>query len=565
VRLRLETASLLLDVVGLGPPTNACPGRATEGEGAADIPFREFGNVLLGGMHADSEGDAVAVRAGQQVRAEQISEKAKARGAAAETSAQGQCLLGSMAAAEDPLTGTSSAPLLAGTEASRVAVTGWLEAPRVPVEGPGREPALPSPAERETAGSESQVAGTLRPGAQSVPVMSMAEAEAELLEPMKALLPVVPATRGDPRAQPNEETPEVASAEIAPPLGAKAAGGPDQKAPYEASTATQADRNAGVWQPDLRLEALSAVRRHGLDDLLLGGTSEKHPNAPRPEADTGASSASPTPSVRPQDAARAADGTLQPAPQQAANRVQPEAERHEAVPRQLLPDGEASPVDPVPSVRPDGGRLGGDLPEGWAAGFERVQQPETRREAPDASPDRGLQFIPLPEAGLPGARAAEAAAGSNGRLPPEGVLAAKVINQIVRAAKVHLFEGGGNVALRLEPPHLGTVHMTVTAANGAVTAAIQTSTESAKQVLESDLAGLKQALGDAGVKVDSINVSVGGSSDQSWNPHAGANGWPAEGRGRGAWHAPSYPGPELAPEPTNPVRLLASSRFDYLA
>ncbi len=105
---------------------------------------------------------------------------------------------------------------------------------------------------------------------------------------------------------------------------------------------------------------------------------------------------------------------------------------------------------------------------------------------------------------------AETVAGPNVSQPVDPTLNAKIINQIVRSAKVQLTEGRSEMALRLDPPHLGNVNMSVTVQEGSVSAIIQTATESARQALVSNLDGLRQSLIEAGVRVDSINVTIGG-------------------------------------------------------
>lgn len=149
---------------------------------------------------------------------------------------------------------------------------------------------------------------------------------------------------------------------------------------------------------------------------------------------------------------------------------------------------------------------------------------------------------------------------------PERAISAKVIDQIVRTAKVQLSEGRSDMTLRLDPPHLGSVQMNVSVADGVVTASLQTTTESAKHILLSDLAGLKQSLSQAGVNIDSINVTVGNSPDQSWNAYSGGHGWSSDGRSnRGGWHIQAQHGLESGPELLTTAGSYVSSGLDYLA
>jgi len=191
---------------------------------------------------------------------------------------------------------------------------------------------------------------------------------------------------------------------------------------------------------------------------------------------------------------------------------------------------------------------------------------DSRRGETQSRPEQDVVWMQMPDVRLPGANAVDAVAQSNGHLPPDDVIGSKLIHQIVQGAKVHLFEGGGSMTLRLEPPHLGMLHMSVTAQQGIVVASIQTSTEAARQVLAADLPSLAQALVDAGVKVDSINVSVGGSADQGWTPQSDAHG----GRPDAGSHGDSrfvreVLGPAFDSGLVESRRLEITGRLDYLA
>lgn len=105
----------------------------------------------------------------------------------------------------------------------------------------------------------------------------------------------------------------------------------------------------------------------------------------------------------------------------------------------------------------------------------------------------------------------------------EPTLRSSVIHQIVKTAKVNLFDTHADMTLRLDPPYLGTIHMKVIAEQGVVTANLKTSTETARQILEADMSLLRQSLADAGIHVDAISVSVGDALDLDWHTHTGAN------------------------------------------
>lgn len=153
---------------------------------------------------------------------------------------------------------------------------------------------------------------------------------------------------------------------------------------------------------------------------------------------------------------------------------------------------------------------------------------------------------------------------SQGFHAPERVVEQKLISQIVQSAKVHIMDGGANMTLRLDPPHLGVLQMSVSVQQGSVVANLQTSTEAARQVLQADLQSLRQALADVGMTVDAINISMNSSPDQAGTPysdhHTGSRGS----------HSNSRFAQELfgaSPEPTvirSRVHQVTGG-FDYLA
>ncbi|MHB0912665.1 MAG: flagellar hook-length control protein FliK [Armatimonadota bacterium] len=208
---------------------------------------------------------------------------------------------------------------------------------------------------------------------------------------------------------------------------------------------------------------------------------------------------------------------------------------------------------------------------------QQVEHHAGREIAPPSSPEtasaqqglggsRQAGAIAQGVSGVPSGRPFNVANLSGPEMPFETAMRSKIIRQVVRAAEVHLFEGGGNMTLRLDPPHLGTVQMSVSVDNGSVTANLQTGTATASHLLQSDLPALKQALADAGINVDAINVSVGGNSGQGWNPHSGNGGRDA---GNGEPRHARYPGwQQHSEEPfglREETRPRTAGRFDHLA
>jgi flagellar hook-length control protein FliK len=163
---------------------------------------------------------------------------------------------------------------------------------------------------------------------------------------------------------------------------------------------------------------------------------------------------------------------------------------------------------------------------------------------------------------------AVASAGSTtpSKLSSTETMTSSIVHQIVQTAKISLADGGGNISLRLDPPHLGSVDMTVNTDRGMVTAHINASSDASKVILESSLPVLRQTLADAGIHVDSITVSVGGNGGQSLDTqHNQQDGQP--GRSRLRQDSPSRNSASTTDQSTvveSVERLGSNSRIDYL-
>jgi len=77
---------------------------------------------------------------------------------------------------------------------------------------------------------------------------------------------------------------------------------------------------------------------------------------------------------------------------------------------------------------------------------------------------------------------------------------------IVTGVHSQLLPNGGTMQLRLEPPDLGALQVTVQMRNGVMTAAFETSNEQATRMLSHSLNQLKTALETSGISVERMHV-----------------------------------------------------------
>jgi flagellar hook-length control protein FliK len=89
------------------------------------------------------------------------------------------------------------------------------------------------------------------------------------------------------------------------------------------------------------------------------------------------------------------------------------------------------------------------------------------------------------------------------------------VAKIVTAIGGQLLPGGGTMQIRLDPPELGALQVTVKVQNGIISATFQTSTDEATKALSHTLGQLKQSLEAMGIGVDRLHVQQAPRSENS--------------------------------------------------
>ena len=83
-----------------------------------------------------------------------------------------------------------------------------------------------------------------------------------------------------------------------------------------------------------------------------------------------------------------------------------------------------------------------------------------------------------------------------------------VVRQVVEQIKVLVKADTTTMEMQLNPEHLGKVNLTVVSREGRITAQFATETEVARQALEAQIQQLRENLGEQGLKVDEVEVTV---------------------------------------------------------
>ena len=85
---------------------------------------------------------------------------------------------------------------------------------------------------------------------------------------------------------------------------------------------------------------------------------------------------------------------------------------------------------------------------------------------------------------------------------------ADIVNQVIDSVKLMASRELTSMEVMLNPEHLGSVHITVTARNGIVSAQIAAQNEQVKTALENQMVTLREQIESQGLKVDAVEITV---------------------------------------------------------
>lgn len=266
-------------------------------------------------------------------------------------------------------------------------------------------------------------------------------------------------------------------------------------------------------------------------------------NAPRPQANDGETSEKPAPrqplknpplltpapkSQTPKDSAPAATPNASaPSAAMSANPQTPAM----AVATDKLPSpkqGPAAPAPAQPAVRNDPPAPTVKTAEKQAVAAKKAPSPSVQNavvhsQANAATPpaqdsthaskaDNSVSLEPAMKIvdGLLAAPAPKTQAGTAvvapPVVPPEQTFLEANRPNIISAIRTQLLPGGGTMQLRLDPPELGAMQVTVHMRDGVMTASFETSNDQATRLLSHSLDQLKGVLESQGVQVDKMQV-----------------------------------------------------------
>lgn len=107
----------------------------------------------------------------------------------------------------------------------------------------------------------------------------------------------------------------------------------------------------------------------------------------------------------------------------------------------------------------------------------------------------------------PVVRQAQTAPAQAPRADP--TLGEKMVGQIVKEVSLHKLGENTTLSIRLDPPELGTLRVSVTSQSGVLTTQLESPNAVVRGILETHLPSLKEALASAGVEISKFSVSSG--------------------------------------------------------
>jgi flagellar hook-length control protein FliK len=184
-----------------------------------------------------------------------------------------------------------------------------------------------------------------------------------------------------------------------------------------------------------------------------------------------------------------------------------------------LPGGESDGSAPPVALRPPPGKMPpickDVAPTEQATGDvhsspdESPEAPVAQLATPDLTAKLELNPRPFPTQAPAHAAAPQPAAPpapSQPPAPPEVHFADTNHQSIVTGVRTNLLPHGGSMQIRLDPPELGALQVTVEMRDGTMNATFQTSNDDATRLLSHSLGQLKTALESQGVTIDKIQV-----------------------------------------------------------
>jgi flagellar hook-length control protein FliK len=315
-----------------------------------------------------------------------------------------------------------------------------------------------------------------------------------------------------------------------------------QKDAPEASEATAETAAAPVALPGVAVENIDAV-----------DPDAEQPEATLPESETSSANQPSEPDVvTGEGEAIAEDAMMQtlqatgqpgvPAKEQAVSKA--------VVEKSPASSKEAAPVAPVSADQTQA------QPQQKESTTDQQQQPAAEVEIPAKPTDKPVATVEAksfqahlesadptvlptgtPDAASKGIAPRSESAPPAPPIPPERTFATNNHDRIITGMKAEVLPTGGEMKMRLDPPEIGVLQISVKVVNGTMTASFQTDNDKATQLLSHSLGRLKESLEAQGINVEKLQVQQApkseANSQQATQDHSRQNGQSGESAQQG--------------------------------
>lgn len=194
-------------------------------------------------------------------------------------------------------------------------------------------------------------------------------------------------------------------------------------------------------------------------------------------------------------------------------------------------DGLAVPEREAPPAGNTAIELTGEW-EPQSAGPELSPDEPSAAPAHDALQPLGTDAPPAPPVDMAAPAHATTKPNAVTELPPapEARFAEANHPSIVKSVHGELLPNGGTMKIRLDPPELGSMQITVQMRDGQMVASFETTSDQATSLLSHSLTQLKSALETQGVQVDKLHVQQA-PREQAFDPQGGRGQDPSSREG----------------------------------
>jgi flagellar hook-length control protein FliK len=254
-----------------------------------------------------------------------------------------------------------------------------------------------------------------------------------------------------------------------------------------------------------------------LEKPAVTKTKVAKPAVNKQNTDSGDTTDLPQDTSNPAASQMVANSQTQTAPEPAEQDAQAQGQTDDVTTKAVVPAKAAKADAAAPAQSDDNAPATADFDDAVEATEEMLGKDDS---SPMPAHDAGTDAVPAEMIATPGPAPATTATKVQSSTPttplaPEAQFADTNHPKIVSEIHGKLLPNGGTMTIRLDPPELGALQISVHVRDGVMTAAFETSNDQATRVLSHSLGQLKSALESAGMSVEKLHVQQSSKQESS--------------------------------------------------